>query len=231
MYGQKNLQTSGSRRDTMSQLLSHCSQGSYPTFGLEFDMGTPQAGDVTNLLLAWQEGDEKALQSLMDLVYQDLRRAAHRYMQGERSSHTLQTTALVHEVYLRLVGVRRVNWQNRAHFLAICARLMRRVLVDFARERGYQKRGAGEPRLSLDENLNIGTRPDADLVALDEGLKRLAEVDQRKSQVVELRFFGGLSVEETGAALSISPETVMRDWKLAKAWLLREIGQGGHNGA
>jgi RNA polymerase sigma-70 factor (ECF subfamily) len=194
-------------------------------------MGAPQAGEVTNLLLAWQGGDEGALQSLMDLVYQDLRRAAHRYMAGERASHTLQTTALVHEVYLRLIGISRISWQNRAHFLAICARLMRRVLIDFARVRGYQKRGADAAVLSLDEALTISSRPDPNLVALDEGLKRLAKVDQRKSQVVELRFFGGLSVEETATALSVSRETVMRDWKLAKAWLLRELSRGGQNGS
>lgn len=194
-------------------------------------MEARQAHEVTNLLLAWQAGDEKALHGLTELVYQDLHRAAHRYMLRERSSHTLQTTALIHEVYLRLVGARRISWQNRAHFLAICARLMRRVLVDFARSRAYQKRGAAAPHLALNEALVVSSRPDPNLVALDDALSHLAEVDPRKSQVVELRFFGGLNVEETAAALDVSPETVMRDWKLAKAWLRREMKRGRHDGS
>ena len=194
-------------------------------------MEASQSGEVTSLLLAWQAGDEGALQSLMDLVYQDLRRAAHRYMLRERSSHTLQTTDLIHEAYLRLLGARRISWQNRAHFLAICARLMRRVLVDFARARGYRKRGGAVPHLALNEAFTVSSRPDPNLVALDDALGRLAEVDPRKSQVVELRFFGGLSVEETAAALNVSPETVMRDWKLAKAWLRTEMNRGGHDGS
>jgi RNA polymerase sigma-70 factor (ECF subfamily) len=187
--------------------------------------------EVTNLLQAWNGGDQQALQKLMDIVYEDLHRAAHRHMLGERATHTLQTSALINEVYLRLVGVQRVNWQNRAHFLAICARLMRRVLVDYARKRGYQKRGAGAPHLSLDESLTICPQPDPNLLALDETLQKLAEVDARKCQVVELRFFGGLSVEETATALSVSPETVMRDWKLAKVWLFREMNREEQHGS
>ncbi len=187
--------------------------------------------EVTNLLLAWNGGDQLALGKLMDIVYKDLHRAAHRYMLGERSSHTLQTTALIHEVYLRLIGVQRVNWQNRSHFLAICARLMRRVLVDYARLRHSEKRGAAAPHLSLDETLSIGAQSDPDLLALDDALESLSKVDLRKADVVDLRFFGGLSVEETATALSISAETVMRDWKLAKVWLLREMGQGDPHGA
>ena len=189
------------------------------------------SGEVSKLLLAWQAGDDGALQGLTELVYQDLHRAAHNYMVRERSSHTLQTTALIHEVYLRLVGTQRISWQNRAHFLAICARLMRQVLVDFARRRGYQKRGAAAPHLELNEALTLSSRPDPDLVALDDALNRLAQVDARKSQVVELRFFGGLSVEETAVALNVSEETVMRDWRLAKAWLRKEMDRGEHDGA
>jgi RNA polymerase sigma factor (TIGR02999 family) len=189
------------------------------------------AVEVTNLLHAWNGGDQQALQKLIDIVYDDLHRAAHRYMLGERPSHTLQTTALIHEVFLRLVGVQRVSWQNRAHFLAICARLMRRVLVDYARQRGYQKRGAAAPHLSLDESLTISSQPDPNLLALDETLQRLTAMDPRKAQVVELRFFGGLSVEEAAAALGVSPETVMRDWKLAKVWLFREMNREEQHGS
>ncbi|HEV2351483.1 MAG TPA: sigma-70 family RNA polymerase sigma factor [Terriglobia bacterium] len=181
--------------------------------------------DVTQLLQAWGKGDQAALDRLMPLVYQELRRIAKRHMLHERPGHTLQTTALANEVYLRLVDVQKVTWHDRAHFFAICANTMRRILVDFARSRGYQKRGGGEEPLSLDESLNIAGGLRSDLPAIDEALKRLAEHDPRKSQVVELRFFGGLSVEETAEALKISPETVMRDWKMARAWLYRELGR------
>jgi RNA polymerase sigma-70 factor (ECF subfamily) len=161
----------------------------------------------------------------MPLVNQELRRLAKRYMFGERAGHTLQTTALVNEAYLRLVNSRRVNWQNRAHFFAISAQLMRRILVDHARARGYQKRGGGVPKVTLDEALVGPEEKGRNLVALDDALTALAEVDLRKSKVVELRFFGGLSVEETAEVLKVSPETVMRDWRLAKAWLAREMGK------
>jgi RNA polymerase sigma-70 factor (ECF subfamily) len=189
---------------------------------------TPQ--DVTSLLRAWSLGDEQALQQLIPVVYEELRRVASRQMAGERASHTLQTTALIHEVYVRLVDVPGASVRNRAHFFAMCARLMRNVLVDFARSRGYQKRGGGAAHVALDEALLVSPAPDPDLVELDEALERLAAVDRRKSQVVELRFFGGLSVEDTAEALDVSPETVMRDWKLAKAWLLREMDPKGAHG-
>lgn len=186
--------------------------------------------EVTSLLLAWSQGDEAALQKMMPLVYEQLRTAARRYMAGERSGHTLQTTALIHETYLRLVDIRRVKWQDRAHFLAVCAQLMRRILIDFARSRGYQKRGGAAAHVEFDEALHLTARPDENLVALDEALNRLAKVDERKSKVVELRFFGGLDVKETAEAMNISPETVMRDWKLAKVWLLRELRRDTRHG-
>lgn len=188
-------------------------------------MEAPSESEVTILLQAWSAGDEQALDRLTALVYEDLHRAAHRYMAGERSSHTLQTTALIHEVYLRLVDIKRVNWQNRAHFLAICARLMRRILIDWANKHNAQKQGGKAPHLSLDEALTVSSQPHPDLLKVDDALNRLARVDQRKSQVVELRFFGGLSVEETAEVLQVSGETVMRDWRLAKVWLLRELDQ------
>ncbi|MGH9470580.1 MAG: sigma-70 family RNA polymerase sigma factor [Terriglobia bacterium] len=181
------------------------------------------AHEVTALLQAWSSGDQEALEKLTPLVYAELRRRARRYMAHERPGHTLQTTALINEVYLRLVDVRRVAWQDSAHFLAMCARLMRRVLTDFARSRGYQKRGGGSPGVDLDEALAVSAEASADLAALDDSLKALEAFDRRKSQVVELRFFGGLSVEETAEVLKVSPETVKRDWKLARAWLLEEM--------
>ena len=184
---------------------------------------------VTSLLQAWGQGDEEALQKLMPLVYERLHSAARRYMAGERPGHTLQTTALIHETYLRLINVRKVKWQNRAQFHAICARLMRRILIDFARSRGYQKRGGGAPHIKFDEALLVTARSDANLAALDDALNRLALVDERKSRVVELRFFGGLDVKETAEVLKVSPDTVMRDWKMAKVWLLRDLrGSSSH---
>jgi RNA polymerase sigma-70 factor, ECF subfamily len=192
-------------------------------------MAVPESQEVTGLLQAWGQGDETALQKLVPLVYDQLRAAARRYMAGERRGHTLQTTALIHETYLRLVNVRQVKWQSRAHFFAICARLMRRILVDFARSHGYQKRGGGAQRVDLDQALSVSSEPGANLVALDEALQRLAEVDERKGRVVELRFFGGLSVKETAEVLKVSADTVMSDWKLAKVWLLRELsGSDAH---
>jgi RNA polymerase sigma factor (TIGR02999 family) len=182
--------------------------------------------EVTQLLKAWTAGDQKALEKLTPLVYEQLHRVAQHYMAGQRPGHTLQTTALVHEVYLRLVDCGQVNWQDRAHFLAVSAQLMRRILIDFARSRGYQKRGGGSPHLSLEEAPSVCNEPDANIIALDDALKALAEVDARKSRVVELRFFGGLSVEETAEVLGVSAETVGRDWKLAKMWLLHELGGG-----
>jgi RNA polymerase sigma factor (TIGR02999 family) len=181
---------------------------------------------VTDLLVAWSGGDQQALEKLMPLVHGELRRLARKQMAGEREGHTLQTTALINEAYLRLIDLTRVRWQDRAHFLAISARLMRRILVDHARTRQYAKRGGGAAKVSFDEALEVSSDARPDLVALDDALQALAAVDSRKSQVVEMRFFGGLSVEETAQALGVSPETVMRDWRLAKVWLLRELGGG-----
>jgi RNA polymerase sigma-70 factor, ECF subfamily len=179
--------------------------------------------DVTELLRAWSEGDEGALAKLTPLVYDHLHRVAHNYMAQEAHGHTLQTTALINEAYLRLIDARRVSWQNRAHFFAMCAKLMRQILTDLARSRLSERRGGEAQHLSLDESLTVSGEPPADLVALDEALDRLAGVDPRKSQVVELRFFGGLSVEETAEVLKVSPETVKRDWRLARSWLVREL--------
>jgi RNA polymerase sigma factor (TIGR02999 family) len=183
--------------------------------------------EVTRLLQAWSLGDQDALQQLMPLVYDELHRMAHRYMSAEQSGQVLQTTALVHEAYLRLVDVENIDWQNRAHFYGICARLMRRILIDFARSRNYQKRGGHFAHIELEEAATVSVVVSSELLAVDEALKQLATVDARKSEVVELRFFGGLTVEETAAALHLSQETVMRDWKLAKAWLLRELSHEG----
>ena len=181
------------------------------------------AHEVTRLLQAWSEGDEGALQKLMPLVYTELHRLARRYMAGERSGHTLQTSALVNEAYLRLVDVKKVNWQNRAHFFGVSAQLMRRILVDFARSRRSLKRGGDAPTISLEEGLIVTSARGADVVALDDALRTLAAMDPRRSRVVELRFFGGLSAEEAAEVLKVSAETVMHDWKLAKVWLLREL--------
>ena len=194
-------------------------------------MEAPRSQEVTKLLRAWSAGDEEALEKLTPLVYQELHRAARRYMAGERSSHTLQATALINEVYLRLIDAQRMDWQNRAHFFAVCAQLMRRILTDFARSRRYQKRGGGAAHMPLDEALVVGSQADSELVELDEALKKLALFDERKSRVVELRFFGGLEVKETAEVLCVSPETVMRDWKLAKVWLVRELRGGKRGGA
>jgi RNA polymerase sigma-70 factor (ECF subfamily) len=180
---------------------------------------------VTELLLAWGSGDRSALDQLVPIIHEELRRLARLQMRAERDNHTLQTTALVNEAFLRLVDLRRIRWQDRAHFLALSARLMRRILVDHARSRSYQKRGGGAANVTLDEALIASTERGADLVALDDALEDLARIDARKSQVVELRFFGGLSVEETAQALKISAETVTRDWRFAKVWLLREISR------
>ncbi len=179
--------------------------------------------EVTELLKAWSEGDRGALDKLTPLVYEELRRVAHRHMTRELPDHTLQTTALVNEAYVRLIDSAGVSWQNRAHFFAVCAQLMRRILIDFARSRLSEKRGAAARHLSLDESISITGGPRPDLIALDEALSRLSAIDQRKSRVVELRFFGGLTVDETAEVLKISRETVLREWRLAKAWLLREL--------
>ena len=184
---------------------------------------TPQ--DVTGLLVAWGAGDESALDRLLPIVYGELRHVARRLMRGERGEHTLQTTALVNEAYLRLIDLSRVRWQDRAHFFAMSARLMRRILVDHARARRYAKRGGGRRPISLDEALVVAPERGTDLIAVDDALKALAVVDLRKSRVVEMRFFGGLTAEETATALGVSAVTVMRDWWLARTWLLRELGR------
>ena len=176
--------------------------------------------------MAWRSGDEAALARLVQVVERELHRIARRCMAGERLGHTLQATALVNEAYLRLIDVQQMDWQNRAHFLAMVARLMRRILVDSARAKGYKKRGAGAVKITLHESLLVAGDPEPDLVALDEALAALAKMDERRSQVIELRFFGGLTVEETAVALKVSPDTVMRDSRLAKAWLARELSGG-----
>jgi len=183
----------------------------------------PPRSDATELLLAWSNGDESAFDKLVPLVYHELRALAQRYMRHERPDHTLQATALVNEAYVRLIDVNRIQWQNRAHFLAVAAQTMRRILVEFARQRHRQKRGGDAVRVRIDDVTEIAQDASADLVVLSDALSALATFDTRMSQVVELRFFGGLSVEETAGVLNVSPETVMRDWKTAKAWLLREL--------
>lgn len=195
------------------------------------DGNEPATHEVTRLLSDWKSGDEAALNRLIPLIYDDLHRLARRYMAAEQTGHPLQTTALVHEVYLRLVDANSIDWQDRAHFYAICARLMRRILIDFARSRNYQKRGAQFAHIQLEEAATVSEAAGSEILAVDEALKQLAEVDSRKSDVVEMRFFGGMTVEETAAALRVSAETVARDWKLAKAWLLRELSHEDHDGA
>ena len=188
-------------------------------------MDTPSTHEFTRLLKAWSVGDEAALEKLTPLVYRQLHKIAQRYMAGERPGHTLQTTALVNEAYLRLVDCGKVNWQDRAHFFAVSAQLMRRILIDFARSRGYLKRGGAVAHIALDEAPSVCHEPDVNLMALDDALKALSAVDERKSKVVELKFFGGLNVEETAEVLGISSDTVSRDWRLAKIWLLRELSR------
>lgn len=187
--------------------------------------------EITRLLQAWGDGDEGALKRLMPLVYEELRQAAHRYMAREAPGHTLQTTALVNEVYLRLAGVRRGLWKDRAHFFALCATLMRRILTDFARSRRSLKRGGQAAHIALDEALLVSQEPQADLLALHEALERLEVFDHRKSRVVELRFYGGLSVQETADVLHVSPATVQREWRLAKDWLFSELRNVHADGA
>jgi RNA polymerase sigma factor (TIGR02999 family) len=188
-------------------------------------MSKLEQNEITGLLVAWGDGDESALERLIPLVYAELRQLAHRYMSHERPGHTLQTTALVNEAYLRLVDWKEAQWQNRAHFFAVSAQMMRRILVDFARDRQYLKRGGGALRVSLGEATAIAECRSSDLVALDEALTALTEMDRRKGQVVEMRFFGGLSVKEVAEVMKVSEETVMRDWRLAKVWLFRELGR------
>ena len=182
-------------------------------------------GDISTLLRAWSDGDPSALETLTPIVYNELRSLARRYMKRERTGHSLQTTALVNEAYMRLVDYKRMQWQNRAHFFAVSAQLMRRILVDHARRRNL-KRGGRVQHVSLEEAAVVGGDRAADLVALDDAMNALARLDPRKVQVVEMRFFGGLSVEETAEVLKVSPVTVMRDWSTAKAWLFRALTGG-----
>jgi RNA polymerase sigma factor (TIGR02999 family) len=186
-------------------------------------MDSPARNDVTELLAAWSSGNQAARDQLMSAVYDELHRLAQRYMRRESPGHTLQTSALLNEAFLRLVDQKNVQWQNRAHFFGIAAQMMRRILVDYARSRNYAKRGGGAHALSLDEALIVSDARNDQLVNLHEALERLTAFDSRKGQMVELRFFGGLSIEETAEILGVSPGTVMRDWTLAKAWLHREM--------
>ena len=192
--------------------------------------GEPPGAEVSVLLRAWSEGDQSALDKLTPIVYRELHSLASRHMKGERPGHTLQTTALVNEAYLRLVDYRRMQWQNRAHFFAVSAQVMRRILVERARRHNL-KRGGRAPHLSLDEAAVVGGIRHADMAALDDAMNELARFDPRKVQVVEMRFFGGLSVAETAEVLKVSPVTVMRDWNTAKAWLYRELSEGVADGS
>jgi RNA polymerase sigma factor (TIGR02999 family) len=190
-------------------------------------MPAPLPVEVTQLLKAWTEGDQAALEKLVPQVHAELFRLAKRYMGQERPGHILQTTALVNEAYLRLIDWKNVSWQNRAHFFGVSAQLMRRILVDFARSRDYLKRGGEAQHVSLEEAAIVTHEKDGDFIALDDALNSLAVIDPRKSQIVELRFFGGLSVEETAEVLGISPRTVKREWSMAQAWLHRELNKKG----
>jgi RNA polymerase sigma-70 factor (ECF subfamily) len=193
-------------------------------------MTKPIGNEITALLLAWRLGDDMALEKLTPQVYRELHRAAKRCMRGERDGHSLQTTGLINELYLRLAGLKQIGWRSRAHFFALCARQMRRILTDQARARQSHKRGGGAQAVSLDAAPIVSAEPHPEVLAVDAALNALAKVDPRKCQVVELRFFGGLSVEETAVVLEVSPDTVVRDWRLAKAWLLRELSQKKVNG-
>jgi RNA polymerase sigma factor (TIGR02999 family) len=188
-------------------------------------MITPPANEVSQLLVDWKEGDKAAFDKLMGLVHKELRRIARRYMRGERAGHTLESGALVNEAYLRLIDINTIDWKNRAHFFAVAAQLMRRILVDHARSRNYAKRGGVHQKLSLGEADRFANKPDVDLVALDDALKALAAMNEQLSRIVELRFFGGLTIEETAEVLGVSHTTVEGDWSIARAWLRREISR------
>jgi RNA polymerase sigma-70 factor, ECF subfamily len=192
-------------------------------------MSDVQSAEITRLLRSWREGNRQALDELTPLVYEELHRRARHYMAREQHGHILQTTALINEVYLRLVKVN-LEWKDRAHFYAVCAQIMRRILTDFARSRGYQKRGGDVQAVNLDEAMVVSPSVSFDIVALEQVLTRLEQIDGRKGKVVELRFFGGLTVEETAEVLNVSPDTVMRDWGMARAWLLRELDRGATSG-
>jgi RNA polymerase sigma factor (TIGR02999 family) len=183
----------------------------------------PLQNEITELLLAWSDGDKEALDELMPIVYDELHRLAQRQLARERAGHTLQTTALVNEAYLKLIDQKRVQWQNRSHFFAVAAKIMRRILIDYARSRQYFKRGGGLPALPLDEAIIVSQERAQEIIALDDALTALSSYDERKGRIVELRFFAGFSIEETAELLGVSPGTVMKDWTLAKAWLQREM--------
>ena len=185
------------------------------------DKNAPQ--EITQLLVAWGGGDKQALDKLMPYVYEELRRLARTYMRNQKSDHTLQTTALVNEAYLRLIDSSQVKWQNRTHFFAISAQLMRRILVDFARAKKADKRGGGDPKVTFDEALPVAGEKESDLIALDEALKELAAMNERQAQIVEMRYFGGMTEKEIGEALDVSERTIRRDWNVARAWLFREL--------
>ena len=191
---------------------------------------THRPREISQLLRSWSDGNTQAFEELLPLVYDELHRQAHRYLRREREGHTLQTTALIHEAYLNLIKQNRVNFQNREHFFAISANLMRRILVNYANTRHRQKRGGREENLELNDSILIATKSkDLDLLALDEALKRLAKMDEQQARIVELRYFGGLTIEETSEVMGIAPATIKRDWNLTKAWLYRELG--GQNGS
>jgi RNA polymerase sigma factor (TIGR02999 family) len=190
-------------------------------------MTTLPVDDLTGLLIEWRRGDAAALDKLTPLVYDEIRRIAHRYMQSERKGHTLQTTALVHEAYLRLADQQKIQWQDRAHFFAVTAQVMRRILIDHARRRRYAKRGGGTQQVTFDESFAMTSQRARELAALDEALDDLAKIDPRKSRVVELRYFGGLNLEEAAEVLGVSVMTVRRDWRAAKAWLFRRMKDDG----
>ena len=189
-------------------------------------MSSAECSETTELLRAWAGGDQNALERLTPRVYDELRRLAGRFMRNERPGNTIQTTALVHEAYLKLVDIDNVDWQHRAHFFAISAQVMRRILLDRARRTAAGKRGGDTPRLNLDEVPDLGSERARELIALDDALSAMAKIDPRKARVIELRFFAGLSVEETAEVLKVSPDTVLRDWRLARGWLLAEMGKG-----
>jgi RNA polymerase sigma factor (TIGR02999 family) len=181
--------------------------------------------EISQLLRSWNDGNGDALGELLPLVYDELHRQAHRYLRRERAGHTLQTTALIHEAYLNLIKQNRINFQNREHFFAISANLMRRILVNYANARHRQKRGGSDENIELDDSILIATQTkDLELLALDDALRRLAEMDEQQARIVELRYFGGLTIEETSEVMGIAPATIKRDWKLTKAWLYRELG-------
>ena len=192
-------------------------------------MKSAQPNEITRQLIAWRNGDAEALEKLIPVVYQELRRIANQHLRRENSEHSLQPTALVHEAYLRLIDQTQVDWQNRAHFFGVAAQMMRRILIDHAKAKHRQKRGGSAHKVSLDEAASYTVERGAGLIALDDTLKLLAEIDERKSRVVELRYFGGLSVDETAQVLGVSDKTVMRDWNLAKAWLYQQLNRKDNN--